>query len=70
MGLGCGGRLRGSDMVAQSAVLAVFVMAGNTLLRPRVNAIDRIRLNEQASEANYEIIVATMSSGRPRCGTS
>jgi putative Mg2+ transporter-C (MgtC) family protein len=53
------GACAGADMVAQSAALTVFVLAGNTLLRPLVNAIDRIPLNEQASEANYEIIVAT-----------
>ncbi len=49
----------GADMVAQSAALTVFVLAGNTLLRPLVNAIDRIPLNERASEASYEIIVTT-----------
>jgi putative Mg2+ transporter-C (MgtC) family protein len=49
----------GADMVAQSAALTLFVIAGNTLLRPLVNAIDRIPLNEQASEAAYEVIVTT-----------
>src|SRR5258708_37838176 len=49
----------GADMVAQSAAVTVFVLAGNTLLRPLVNAIDRIPLNERASEASYEIIVTT-----------
>jgi putative Mg2+ transporter-C (MgtC) family protein len=46
-------------MVAQSVGLTVFVLAGNTLLRPLVNAIDRIPLNETSSEANYEIVVTT-----------
>jgi putative Mg2+ transporter-C (MgtC) family protein len=49
----------GVDMVAQSAALTLFVIGGNTLLRPLVNAIDRIPLNEQASEANYEVVVTT-----------
>ena len=49
----------GADMVAQSTALTLFVIAGNTLLRPMVNAIDRIPLNEQASEANYQVIVTT-----------
>jgi putative Mg2+ transporter-C (MgtC) family protein len=31
----------------------VFVIAGNTLLRPLVNAINRIPLNEKSSEATY-----------------
>jgi putative Mg2+ transporter-C (MgtC) family protein len=35
------------------------VLAGNTLLRPLVNAIDRIPLSERSSEASYEISVTT-----------
>jgi putative Mg2+ transporter-C (MgtC) family protein len=53
------GSCAGADMIAQSALLTVFVLAGNTLLRPLVNAINRKPLNEQASEATYEIIVTT-----------
>ena len=53
------GSCAGADMVAQSVALTVFVLAGNTLLRPLVNAIDRIPLNEQSSEATYEIVVTT-----------
>jgi putative Mg2+ transporter-C (MgtC) family protein len=53
------GSCAGADMVAQSAALTLFILAGNTLLRPLVNAIDRIPMNEQASEANYEIVVTT-----------
>src|SRR6478735_7081092 len=33
------GSCAGADMVAQAAALTVFVLAGNTLLRPLVNAI-------------------------------
>src|ERR1700722_16128647 len=47
------GSCAGADMVAQSAALTLFVLAGNTLLRPLVNAIDRIPIDEQASEATY-----------------
>src|SRR5450755_2809424 len=36
------GSCAGADMVAQSAALTLFVLAGNTLLRPLVNAIDLI----------------------------
>ncbi len=43
----------GADMLAQAAALTVFVLAGNTLLRPLVNAINRAPINEQASEATY-----------------
>jgi putative Mg2+ transporter-C (MgtC) family protein len=53
------GSCAGADMVAQSAALTLFVLAGNTLLRPLVNAIDRIPLNEQSSEASYEVVVTT-----------
>jgi putative Mg2+ transporter-C (MgtC) family protein len=53
------GSCAGTDMVAQSAALTLFVLAGNTLLRPLVNAIDRIPLNEHSSEASYEVIVTT-----------
>jgi len=53
------GAFAGADMVAQSVALAIFVLAGNTLLRPLVNAIDRIPLSERSSEATYEISVTT-----------
>ena len=53
------GSCAGADMVAQSAALTIFVLAGNTLLRPLVNAIDRIPLSEHSSEATYEIGVIT-----------
>lgn len=45
----------GADMVAQAVALTGFVLAGNTLLRPLVNAINRSPLDERASEATYEI---------------
>ena len=53
------GSCAGADMVAQSAALTIFVLAGNTLLRPLVNAIDRIPLSAQSSEATYEISITT-----------
>jgi putative Mg2+ transporter-C (MgtC) family protein len=49
----------GADMVAQAALLTVFVLGGNTLLRPLVNAIDRIPINEKSSEAVYDVLVTT-----------
>ena len=49
-------------MVAQAGLLTIFVLGGNTLLRPLVNAIDRIPINEQTSEASYDVIVTTDSS--------
>ena len=59
------GSCAGADMIAQSALLTVFVLAGNTLLRPLVNAINRIPLHEQSSEATYEVIVTTDATGAP-----
>src|ERR1700683_4365791 len=43
----------GADMIAQAGLLTLFVLAGNTLLRPLVNAINRSPIDEQASEATY-----------------
>lgn len=53
------GACAGADMVAEAALVTVFVIAGNTLLRPLVNAINRIPLNERELEATYEVVVTT-----------
>jgi putative Mg2+ transporter-C (MgtC) family protein len=37
----------------------VFVLAGNTLLRPLVNAINRAPINQGATEAIYEVRLTT-----------
>src|SRR6185312_13917785 len=47
------GSCAGADLLAQAAALTAFVLAGNTLLRPLVNAINRIPIDEKASEATY-----------------
>ncbi len=61
----------GADMVAQAAALTVFVIAGNTLPRPLVNAINRIPLNEKASEATYYVKLAvTAEALPPTCATA
>jgi putative Mg2+ transporter-C (MgtC) family protein len=52
------GSCAGADMIAQAAALTVFVLAGNTLLRPLVNAINRIPLDERSSEAIYRFKLA------------
>jgi putative Mg2+ transporter-C (MgtC) family protein len=49
----------GADMVAQAAALTLFVLGGNTLLRPLVKAIDRTPIDEHASEARYDVTVTT-----------
>ena len=59
------GSCAGADMVAQAAALTVFVIAGNTLLRPLVNAINRIPINEKASEATYYVKLAVTAEALP-----
>jgi putative Mg2+ transporter-C (MgtC) family protein len=56
----------GADMVAQAALLTIFVLGGNTLLRPLVNAIDRIPIDEQSAEASYDVVVTTDSDSVAR----
>lgn len=53
------GACAGADMVAQSILMTGFVLASNTLLRPLVNALDRIPLSETSSEAQYEVMLTT-----------
>jgi putative Mg2+ transporter-C (MgtC) family protein len=55
------GACAGADMVAQAALLTVFVLGGNTLLRPLVNAIDRTPIDTQSSEASYDVLITTDS---------
>ena len=59
------GSCAGADMVAQAVALTVFVLAGNTLLRPLVNAINRIPLDEKASEATYYFKLAVTTEALP-----
>jgi putative Mg2+ transporter-C (MgtC) family protein len=59
------GSCAGADMVAQAAALTCFVLAGNTLLRPLVNAINRIPISEQASEATYQFKLAVTPEALP-----
>ena len=49
------GAAAGAGLVAESALLTGFVIAGNTLLRPLVNRINRIPLDEESGEATYEV---------------
>lgn len=49
----------GAGFVAESGLLTLFVIAGNTLLRPVVNRINRIPLNEETGEATYEVRLST-----------
>jgi putative Mg2+ transporter-C (MgtC) family protein len=53
------GALSGIGLAAEAMVLTVAVLAGNTLLRPLVNAINRAPIDERQSEAIYEVHVVT-----------
>jgi putative Mg2+ transporter-C (MgtC) family protein len=59
------GSCAGADLAAQAAVLTVFIIAGNTMLRPLVNAINRIPLNVKALEATYYFKLAVATDSLP-----
>ncbi|MDR6953754.1 putative Mg2+ transporter-C (MgtC) family protein [Ancylobacter sp. 3268] len=50
------GACAGADLIAQSVALTVFVLAGNTLLRPLVRRLERLPQGEE-TEASYEVIL-------------
>src|SRR6201984_2742820 len=52
-----GGSSAGAGMLARAAAGTVLLVGGNTLLRPLVNAINRIPISEQSSEALYDVLV-------------
>ncbi|HEY1506654.1 MAG TPA: MgtC/SapB family protein [Stellaceae bacterium] len=57
------GALCGIGMAVEAAIVTMAVLAGNTLLRPLVNAINRAPLDERTSEANYEVrVVASIDT--------
>ena len=51
------GTLSGSGLFAEAATLAGFVLAGNTLLRPLVNWVNRRPINSDVTEAKYAVHV-------------
>jgi putative Mg2+ transporter-C (MgtC) family protein len=53
------GACAGADLAVEAVVLTGFVLAGNTLLRPLVNAINRAPIKESRTEAIYEIRLTT-----------
>lgn len=59
------GACAGTDMMAEAALLAVFVLAGNTLLRPLVNMINRIPIDDRATEATYEVSIISSREAMP-----
>jgi putative Mg2+ transporter-C (MgtC) family protein len=53
------GACAGADLAFEAIALTCFVLAGNTLLRPLVNAINRAPVDQGATEAIYEVHVTT-----------
>lgn len=53
------GAFAGSGLPVEAAMLTGFVLAGNTLLRPLVNYINRQPMNELVTEALYRVHVVT-----------
>ena len=49
------GTLSGSGLFVEAATLAGFVLAGNTLLRPLVNWVNRRPIDSSVTEAKYQI---------------
>jgi len=56
------GAFAGADLPLEAAFVTVAVLAGNTLLRPLVNWIDRIPIDESATEATYAVEVTTQAA--------
>jgi putative Mg2+ transporter-C (MgtC) family protein len=56
------GTLAGIGLLAEAVVVTLAVLAGNTLLRPLVDAINRAPVNERTSEATYEVHVLTTAA--------
>jgi putative Mg2+ transporter-C (MgtC) family protein len=51
------GACAGADLIAEAVLAALFVLAGNTLLRPVVNAINRKPIDDETSEVTYSVCV-------------
>jgi putative Mg2+ transporter-C (MgtC) family protein len=58
------GACAGADMAFEAILLTGFVLAGNTLLRPLVNAINRRPIDQGGTEAIYEVHMRTNADDR------
>ena len=58
------GGFAGADRVAEAALMAAFVLIGNTALRPMVNLINRIPIDDGSTEATYRIHVTAPDASR------
>jgi putative Mg2+ transporter-C (MgtC) family protein len=53
------GAFAGASLWAEAIAVSVFVIAGNTLLRPLVNYINRLPIDMQTTEARYRVHIVT-----------
>lgn len=53
------GAFAGAALWAEAIALSTFVVAGNTLLRPLVNYINRLPIDTHSTEARYRVHVVT-----------
>jgi len=56
------GACAGADLAFEAVTLTAFVLAGNTLLRPLVNAINRAPIDQGTTEAIYEVRMSTTAN--------
>ncbi len=56
------GACAGADLAFEAILLTALVLAGNTLLRPLVNAINRAPIDQSGTEAISEVHVTTRSN--------
>jgi putative Mg2+ transporter-C (MgtC) family protein len=54
------GSIAGSDMIAEAVLLTVCVILVNTVLRPLVDAINRIPIEGRSVEATYTVTITTV----------
>jgi putative Mg2+ transporter-C (MgtC) family protein len=55
------GACDGARHLAEGVMLTAFILAANTLLRPLVNAINRIPFNERTTEATHTVRLRAVS---------
>jgi len=58
------GAFAGADRPAEAFLLAGFILAGNTFLRPLVSLIERAPIDESATEATFELRITVDQSNR------
>jgi putative Mg2+ transporter-C (MgtC) family protein len=58
------GTFSGTGHPFEAILLTIFVLAGNTFLRPLVNLINRVPIDERAAEATYQVSVTAEEDRR------